>query len=91
VNVTGHTTAAVTTTTSTYYPHHFGAVPTYAVVAVLAILALLLVRKLIGLAILAIIAALALALYHHGVLDQWFKIGEKKVHQVQTQIQTNKH
>ncbi|HVU73925.1 MAG TPA: hypothetical protein VHE83_13250 [Mycobacteriales bacterium] len=83
--------AEISTTTSTYYPHHFGAVPTYAVVAGLAIIALLLIRKLIGLAILAIVAAVAVALYHHGVLDQWFKIGDKKVHEVQTHIQTGKH
>ena len=84
-------TAAVTTTTSTYYPHHFGEVPTYVIVAVLAIIALLLIRKLIGLAILCIIAAVGIALYHHGVLDQWLKIGDKKVHQIQTQIQTKNH
>ena len=83
-------TAAVVTSTKTVYEHHFGAVPTYVIVAVLAIVALLLIRKLIGLAILAIIAALAIALYHHGVIDQWLKIGGKKVDQIQTQLNQQK-
>lgn len=79
---------SATITTSSYYPHHFGAVPTYVIVGALVVLALIIIRKLIGLAILLVIAAVGLALYHHGVIDQWFKIGEKKVHQVQVQVNT---
>ena len=77
----------VTTTTRSYYPHHLPAAATYAIVGALVIVALLIVRKLIGLAILCVIAAVALALYHHGVINQWFKTGQK-YHQVRVQVDT---
>jgi hypothetical protein len=80
--------AAVGATTGTYYPHHLGTVPTYVIAGALVVVALLIIRKLMGLAILLVVAAVALTLYHHGVLNQWLKVGEKKYHQVQVQLNT---
>jgi hypothetical protein len=68
-----------------YYPHHFPAAATYAVVAVLGFLAVLsLLRKIIILSLLVGLVAAGVALYHHGVIDQWFSIGKAKLHSVQS-------